>query len=388
MKVAIVVPRYGPDVAGGAETLAHGFAVEATRRGWTVEVWTTCARSHYTWENVHRAGHEEHEGAVVHRFSVSQQDASRYIELDRQLERHGQLSTVGQYTWLESGAHSPLLYAHIARHAAEFDAVIALPCAAPLIHYAAWAAPERVIVWPCLHDEPYAYMEPNRLLLQSVCGVMFLSPEERELAIAHLDIHPQRLGVIGGGVVATLPTKNLHQPAQPSTDLLYVGRLEPGKGLTLLYDYVRRYADEGDGDVRLIVLGQGPLKPPRHQGFEYRGFVTEADKACAYSSALALCQPSVNESFSLTIMESWLAARPVLVHSQCMVTQGHVQRSKGGLWFRTYEEFVGALEWLRSHPDQASRLGQNGKEYVLSNYSWDAILGRFERMARRWRKGA
>jgi glycosyltransferase involved in cell wall biosynthesis len=177
------------------------------------------------------------------------------------------------------------------------------------------------------------------------------------------------------------------QSAQTSKDLLYVGRLEPGKGLALLYDYILRYADQG-GDARLVVLGRGPLKPPRHRAFEYRGFVSDAEKARACKTALALCQPSLNESFSLTIMESWLAARPVLVRSQCAVTRGHVRRSKGGLWFQTYEEFAGAVEWLRANPTQAERMGENGQKYVASNYSWDAVLSRFERTIGRWKKDA
>ena len=52
MRIAVVVPRYGQDILGGAESQARGFANEAVRRNWTVEMWTTCARSHYDWENV------------------------------------------------------------------------------------------------------------------------------------------------------------------------------------------------------------------------------------------------------------------------------------------------------------------------------------------------
>jgi glycosyltransferase involved in cell wall biosynthesis len=385
MRIAIVVPRYGPDVTGGAETLARGFAEAATRRGWSAEVWTTCARDHYAWKNVHQPGREEQAGVIVHRFSVSQQDASRHVELDKRLERQGRLPADEQYAWLESGAHSPALYEHVAQHAAGFDAVVALPCAAPLTHYAVWAASERAIVWPCLHDEPYAYTEPTRLLLESAWGVMFLSPEEQGLTTCHLRIRPRHQGVVRGGI-APSPAAPRQADVLPNT-LLYAGRLEPGKGLSLLYDYVRRYA-EADGGIRLVVLGQGPLRPPRHRAFEYRGFVTEAEKARACGSALALCQPSVNESFSLTLMESWLAGRPVLVHGQCAVTRGHVRRSKGGLWFRTYEEFVGALEWLRSNPIQAARMGENGRRYVSSNYAWETVLGRFERMVERWGEDA
>jgi glycosyltransferase involved in cell wall biosynthesis len=383
MRIAVVVPRYGPDVLGGAETLAKGFAEEAARRGWTVEIWTTCARSHYTWKNVYPAGRQDHRGVAVRRFPITHGNAARHAELDTRLAHQTHLPVADQYAWLDSGAHSTPLYEHVALHAAGFEALIALPCAAPLVQYASWAAPERTVVWPCLHDEPYAYMEPTRLLLESAWGTMFLSPEEKELAVHHLAISPRRSGVVGGGVVPIVPS--VQQPKELSGTLLYAGRLEPGKGVSLLYDYVKRYVDEG-GAVRLIVLGEGPLPPPRHPAFKYRGFVSRAERTQACASALALCQPSINESFSLTIMESWLAGRPVIVHGDCIVTRGHVQRSSGGLWFRTYEEFAGAVEWLQANPAAAARMGENGRRYVLGNYTWEAVVTRFEQLIRLWER--
>lgn len=378
MRVAIVVPRYGPDVLGGAETQARGFAEEAARRGWQVEVWTTCARSHYTWKNVYAAGREERMGVVVHRFPVTPSDVGRHAELDTRLTELGSIPIPDQYAWLASGAHSPTLYRHVAKHADSFDVMVALPYAAPLVHYAAWSSPGRVVLWPCLHDEPYAYMEPVRLLLESSFGVVFLSPEEQSLADRRLDVRLSRSGLLGGGVaMADFPQlKELR-------GLLYVGRLEGGKNLWMLYSYIQRYAEE-DADIRLVVLGRGPLKPPPHPAFEYRGFVSEEEKALAYASAEALCQPSVNESFSLTIMESWLAGRPVLVHGGCEVTRGHVRRSGGGLWFHDYDEFVVALEWLHSNPALADRMGENGCKYVRRNFSWGKVVSRFRRMIERW----
>ena len=134
----------------------------------------------------------------------------------------------------------------------------------------------------------------------------------------------------------------------------------------------------------MIVLGGGPLVPPDHPAFDYRGYVTEETKADLCARALFVCQPSLNESFSLTTMESWLAGRPVLVHADCAVTRGHVRRSKGGLWFRTYEEFAAAVDWLSANLRLANRLGANGREYVLHNYTWPAVLTRFKAMMRCW----
>jgi len=383
MKVAIVVPRYGPDVLGGAESQARGFAEEIARRGWPVEVWTTCVRSLYTWENVYPAGHSEEQGVVVRRFPITQYDPIRQAELYNRIGSRGFLTVDDQYAWLESGAHSARLYEHVARYAAEFDVLVVLPYAMPLAHYAAWTAPARVVMWPCLHDEPIVYTEPVHLLLTSVWGVMFNSPEESNLAL-RLGVRLNHYAVLGEGVTLICPESNSDEHMVQHHVLLYAGRLEEGKNLSLLYNYVRRYADEGR-HIRLVVLGQGPAKPPRHPAFEYRGFVPEEEKASVYASALALCQPSLNESFSLTIMESWLATRPVLVHADCAVTRGHVHRSKGGLWFRTYEEFVCAIEWLQAHPDLAARMGRNGRQYVLANYSWSAVVNRFKSLVQRWK---
>lgn len=385
MRLAVVVPRYGSHVLGGAETLARRFAEAAVRRGWTVEVWTTCAHSHYTWENVYPAGSATCHGVVVRRFPITLWDPARRGDLEVRLATRGMLHSSEAYAWLDSGPHSPALYAHVARHAADFDAVIALPYALPLIHYAAWAAPDRTVLWPCLHDEPYAYLEPVRLLLENVRGLIFNAPEEAHLALHRLKIRPRRWAVLGAG--ATLSSevaKGEYQRFEPF--VLYVGRLEEGKNVLLLYAYMRRYFEAG-GKVRLVVAGDGPVRPPRHPAFVTLGFVAETEKVALYRSALALCQPSVRESFSLTIMEAWLAGRPVLVHEDCPVTQGHVRRSQGGLWFGTEEEFAGVVEWLLAHPDLAKRLGENGRRYVLANYTWERILDRFQALAHGWGSG-
>jgi len=382
MRVAIVVPRYGVEVVGGAEAQARDFAVAARQRGWSVEVWTTCVRSHYTWENVYRPGLYEERGVRVRRFPVVWGDQDRWARLQGRLDQGMELSPPEAYAWLESGPHSPALYHHVAREAARWDLIVALPYIIPIIHYAAWSAPDRVVLWPCLHDEPQAYLEPVRLLLEAVWGVMFNSPEEADLAIRRLRIRPLRYAVLGEGVSIGEASDPSLPPLEPF--VLYVGRLEEGKNVGLLYHYMERYFREGRR-VRLVVAGDGPVRPPPHPPFVDLGQVSETVKAALYRRALTLCQPSLRESFSRTVMEAWLAGRPVLVHQDCAVTVGHVRRSRGGLWFQTYEEFAGALDWLQEHPDLASRMGENGRRYVQSNYTWEIVLERFETLVRRWK---
>jgi hypothetical protein len=77
-RLAFVVPRYGPEIVGGAETLARGFAERLADRV-EVEVLTTCARDHHTWQNVLPCGAERQNGVTVRRFAVSARDVGRFL---------------------------------------------------------------------------------------------------------------------------------------------------------------------------------------------------------------------------------------------------------------------------------------------------------------------
>ena len=68
---------------------------------------------------------------------------------------------------------------------------------------------------------------------------------------------------------------------------------------------------------------------------------------------------------------------PVLVNGQCDVLKGHCTKSNGGLYYRNFFEFEGALNYLFSHPDEYQEMQENAYEYVLEHYDWDVILERF-----------
>src|SRR5690606_14707092 len=58
-RLAIVPPRFGDDVIGGAEQALREAAEGLTERGWEVDVLTTCARDHFSWANEYPPGEEQ-----------------------------------------------------------------------------------------------------------------------------------------------------------------------------------------------------------------------------------------------------------------------------------------------------------------------------------------
>lgn len=160
--------------------------------------------------------------------------------------------------------------------------------------------------------------------------------------------------------------------------LLFFGRKEEGKNLPLLLEGFAACTQAGRG-LSLVVAGDGTLPPEaRRPGVIDLPRLSEEDKRAACAAALALCQPSTNESFSIVLMESWLEGTPVLVHADCPVTRRHARVSGGGLWFRGRRELVACAEWLLGHREEARAMGAAGRRYVLEEYSWPAVARRFE----------
>jgi glycosyltransferase involved in cell wall biosynthesis len=378
MRLAYIVPRYGPEVLGGAETLAREVIKQLARRGHYLEVWTTCAQN--GWANEYPTGIEQIEGITVHRFSV--QPGRPYDLLV------GLLTRERQYEWVNHQAHSHQLYRHIEDNGAKFDFLIFIPYLVGMTLCGAKIQPHKSLIWPCLHDELFAYLAPLRALLLDAAGIVFNTASEHELMVKKLRLEHPRTVVAGMGLDVVAGDKAAFRQEYPDIGepfFIYAGRLEAGKNVDLLFRYFRQYQSQHRYKLDLVLLGDGPLNNGRkYPGIIPLGFVDEATKRNAMAAATFLCQPSLSESFSIVLMESWAQGRPVLVHEHCPVTLDHVRQAQGGLYFADYDDFAGALEYLLMHPIQANTMGANGQAYVQQNYNWPVIMDRLEQALLSW----
>lgn len=377
---AFVVPRYGPDVVGGAEDLARRTAEELAARGCEVTALTTCALDHHTWRNHYPPGRGTLNGVEVIRFPASTMlGDARLHRVMRSLAAGDPLSHDEQELWLRGVVSSAPLLEHLASRGAGYSHLVFLPYLFGTTYYGSMISPERSYIIPCLHDEPFARQPLIKKMLKSARGLIFNSPAERRLASRLLEIEDPG-PVVGMGFRPASGDRFAFRDAFPVRGdfLLYAGRREEGKNTPLLVEYFRRFAKERPGLLDLVLMGAGEVTVPPDSSrviFDL-GKVSEQRKWDGYSAAFAFCQPSVNESLSIVLLESWLAGRPALVNSGCEVTKEHVTLSGGGLAFGDYDEFAAALEMLLEDRDLAGRMGEAGRRYTEEQYNWDSVTGR------------
>jgi glycosyltransferase involved in cell wall biosynthesis len=247
----------------------------------------------------------------------------------------------------------------------------------------ALACPERTILVPCLHDEAYAYFESFRRMFLAARGSIFHAPAEAALAQRLYALPEAKSFIVGGGIdaVTQANAQRFHQKYKVGDFLLYAGRKDEAKNVPLLIRNFCAYKDRFPSDLKLLLIGNGQLPIPKgHAGHDVidLGFVSRQDKHDAYAAALALCQPSIMESFSIVALEAWSAGTPALVHGDCEVTREHCELSQGGLWFRSFGEFAGALRFFEHNRDMRDRMGRNGQSYVQKNFQWASIVQKYE----------
>jgi glycosyltransferase involved in cell wall biosynthesis len=381
VKIAVVTPRYGVEVAGGAETAARLLATRlATRPEFTVVALTTCALDAATWADHYPQGVTDIDGVHVHRFPVKGRRSGDFdAATDLVIRRGRRVTETEQRQWIDKqGPVAPALIDAIADSDAD---VIAFH---PFLYHPTVAGIPRVatraVLHPAAHDEPMLRLPLYREVFGAAAGLAYWSDPERHLVEQRFEVASKPAVVVGLGVDPGTGDLEGARAALGLDDrpyLLCLGRVDDGKGARLLAECFARYKERRGGTLRLVFAGPVVNEPRAHPDIVVAGAVDEAVKWGLLRGALALVSPSAFESFSIVLMEAWTAGTPALVNSRCAVTLDHARRSGGGLAFGNYAELEVEVDRLVASPSLRTTLGRNGKAYVDSHYRWDDVLDRY-----------
>lgn len=385
MKIAFVIPWYG-DIPGGAETECRRTAENLQKSGVDVEILTTCVKQFLSdWNtDYYKEGTYIENGITVRRFIVRKRNTNKFDQVNFKLMNNCSISPIEEQIYMENMINSDNLYSYIRDHGNEYDYFFFIPYMFGTTYYGSQIYPHKSILIPCLHDESYAYMDIFKDMFKHAGGIIFHSEPEKNLAnrLYKMEVTQALLGEGIDTDISYNPQRFCDKYNIKDDFILYAGRREAGKNVSLLIEYFCKYKTSSCTNLKLILIGKGEVEIPN----EYKndiidlGFVPLQDKFDAYAAATLFCMPSLNESFSIVIMEAWLCGTPVLVHAGCEVTKDHCIKSNGGLYFNDYDEFEECVKYFLAHPTKRDLMAQNGKKYVVTNYSWEIIVERYKRL--------
>ena len=340
-KLGFVTPWYGEKIPGGAEMELRGLVHHLHAAGVELEVLTTCVKDFYTdWtKNYHKPGLSDEAGIKVRRFPVQKIDMTEFGAVNYKLMNNMRVSAGEERIYISQSVNSQELYDYIKEYEDEYHAFIFIPYMFGTTYYGCMACPQKAILIPCLHDESYAYMGIYNEAFSRIKGIIYHAQPEYDLANRIYDLSKVKQAVLGEGLDTDIsgdPQRFRDRFEIQEPFILYAGRKDSGKNVDTLVRYFEAYKKRNQSLLKLVLIGGGEIEVPESikDSVIDLGYVETQEKYDACSAALLLCQPSMNESFSLVVMESWLCGRPVLVHEACNVTSYFAKTVGGGLYFK------------------------------------------------------
>lgn len=385
MRLAFVVQRYGPEATGGAEGHCRSLA-RRLARDHDVRVLTSCARDYAEWRNHYPPGEERVDGIRVTRFPVRQPRSTREFALWSDIVLRDHHTREDEHEWVrQNGPQVPELVAALAG-LTDVDVFVFYSYRYYPTVFGLPRVAERAVLVPTAEDDGVLALVTLRELLGRPRGLLYLTPEEQQLVEAAAANAQLPSAIVGSGIDVADAWQAVDLRARfglAGPYLLYVGRLDPAKGVDRLLDYYERFALGRPDAPPLVLAGSSVLELPAHPKLRYLGVVDEAAKFALLAGCELLLLPSALESLSLAVLEAWAMGRPVLVNAACRVLEGQCLRANGGLFYRGYAEFEPALERLLAEPELRAALGRCGRDYVAREYAWDVVAARARELLER-----
>jgi phosphatidylinositol alpha-mannosyltransferase len=371
MRIAIVSEHYYPQL-GGITEHAYGQATELARRGHEVTL-------------------------ITPRLLVQ----PRTVDQAPPREEPFEIVRVGRAYPFYVNASEALLVSAIGRVFAKrrFDVVHVhnpFGVALPIVAIMRSRAPVTVGTVHSVVPEEYKLLRLFRRPLQIVFARLDTRIAVSEAVVDSIQPHFPGLSfeVIPNGVDTNFfspETAPLPQLIDGSRNILFVGRFDPRNGLRHM---LRAFTllREGREDVRLVILGDGPLRgvyqrlvPAALRGdvlFEGR---VDRLRPRYLASAEILCTPCQLASFGMVLLEAMSAGVPV-VASRNSGFERLIENGRQGFLIDPPDderEFAAALNLLLEDLELAGRMGAAGRRLALTNYAWPLIVDRLEELYER-----
>lgn len=399
-RLAVVVQRFGDQINGGAEAHAR-LLVRALAPHAQIDVLTSRALDYREWSPVLPAGVETHEGVRVIRFdhTPAQRGRARHTPLRHKLRfklrrwlsadrplvaaPQGDPARDGERFLEAQGPTMPGLIDWLARHGSEYSALLFMTARFHPSAMGVMVQPGRSILIPTLHDEKAMYLPHFHRVFRAPHEVLYNTAAEQRLAhrLYGPDLAPGHVCGIGVDLPDPHALEEAAEAAREQTAgapyLLYLGRVDRGKGCDELFRHFTRWLDAGGQVLRLVVAGQLAMPRPRDARIECVGFVDEATKWRLLCGATALVIPSRQESLSMVLLEALAVGTTVIANRDSEVLADHLDAAQTGFTYADESGFRDALRGCLARDAQARAVaGERGRRYVEQHYAWPVVTAK------------
>jgi phosphatidylinositol alpha-mannosyltransferase len=368
VKIGIVSQSYYPRYGGVTENVHHT-AVELRRRGHDVVIITSHFRrgeAHHS-EGVERIGHN-----LLIPFNGAFVDLAVGLRLKGQLRR-----LLGRERFDLLHTHAPLVptLPLMAIQVADCPQVGTFHMTAGRSRMLEWARPYLAPVVARLDARIAVSSTASDFVAQYFPGDYEVIPNGVDVERFHPDVRPFEEYVHPGRV-----------------NILFVGRLDPRKGVHHLIAAMPRLVELTHGGVQLLIVGDSYLRPKLEaavgQGarghVRFLGHVPSADLPRWYATGDIFVSPaSGNESFGIVLIEAMASGRAVVASDipgyRSVVTPGvnAIAVPPGNV--PVLAETIAALA---RDPERRRALGLHGRQRALE-FSWTRVTDQIEAVYRR-----
>ena len=231
--------------------------------------------------------------------------------------------------------------------------------------------------------EPYQRSVVEQQTMESADAVVVSTEDEGNEIRRLYQREPHSVRAIPAGVDLDLFRPMPKRAARDALGLngekvvLYVGRLEPLKGVDILLEAIWRLEDRSD--TRLLIVGGGPedrelrrLKSSADRlglggTVTFTGSVDQKELPIYYNAADVFALPSYYESFGLVALEAMACETPVLA-SRVGGLKTFVKDGMSGylIPWRCPDPFAQRLDMLLANPALREKMGKAGRTTALA----------------------
>ncbi|OFW16282.1 MAG: hypothetical protein A3F70_03720 [Acidobacteria bacterium RIFCSPLOWO2_12_FULL_67_14] len=228
----------------------------------------------------------------------------------------------------------------------------------------------------------------GRPLLRHAAAFVFTSQQERDLAV-HRPRCPAWIVPVGldGASFGKRPPLGAFRAAFPAVQgpfLLFLGRLDPKKGLDLLILAFARIA-RARPELWLVVAGPDAggygleiRRLAERLGVERRvcftGMLSHELKLAAYVDAELFVLPSYAENFGAVITEALAYGLPVVISNRVNIWREMAEAGGAVVVECSVESVAAGIGAALADPDFRRRAATRGPALVRDAYTWDAIV--------------